>query len=268
MSADGRLRAALVQLDLQWESPEATQARARPWLESAKAAGADLAILPEMFATGFSMAADRIAQPEHGPTETWLRETARALDLWIVAGVAQRSGDANALPVNAALIASPEGKTVARYHKVHPFSFAKEHEHYAAGRGLVTVEIGGLRVTPVVCYDLRFPELFRAAVDSTDVFVVIANWPAARRAHWSTLLRARAIENQSWVLGVNRVGDGGGLSYAGDSAAIAPDGEIVATAAMAETLLIADCDRARVESLRAAFPVLRDRRPEAYRVLP
>lgn len=267
--SDAQLRVALVQLEIAWEDPAKTFLRARPWLEHAKSAGARLAILPEMFATGFSMAAERIAEPEGGPIERWLGETARALDLWLVAGVAQRpSGDATgSLPVNAALVVSPSGAIAARYHKVHPFSFAREHEHYRGGDGVATAAIGGARVTPIVCYDLRFPELFRVAADSTDVFVVIANWPAARRAHWQTLLRARAIENQAWVLGVNRVGEGGGLAYAGDSMVVAPDGEVIASAAMTETALVVDCDCARVDSARASFPVLRDRRPDAYRTI-
>jgi predicted amidohydrolase len=122
-----------------------------------------------------------------------------------------------------------------------------------------------VRVTPFVCYDLRFPEPFRTAAADTDVYAVVANWPDERREHWRTLLRARAIENQAYVVGVNRVGDGGRLHYAGDSAAISPLGEVLAEGDDRERVLFADIDPATVARLRSRFPALDDRRPEAYR---
>ena len=125
------------------------------------------------------------------------------------------------------------GLEVLRYHKIHPFSYAGEHEHYAGGEALLSAEVEGVRVTPVICYDLRFPELFRAAADRTDLFVVIANWPEKRAHAWRTLLLARAIENLAFVLGVNRVGTGGGEPHSGDSALVDPYGRLVAGAALA-----------------------------------
>jgi len=163
-----------------------------------------------------------------------------------------------------ALVVSPDG-SVARYAKIHPFSYGGEHLHYAPGDRVVTVEIDGVRVTPFVCYDLRFPEPFRAAAAETDLYVVVANWPELRREHWKTLLRARAIENQAYVAGVNRVGDGDGLHYAGDSAAVSPLGETLAEGDEQERVLLADVEPEEVAKLRARFPALEDRRPEAYR---
>ncbi|MEO8433104.1 MAG: carbon-nitrogen family hydrolase [Acidobacteriota bacterium] len=255
------MRIALIQMDIAWEHVAENHRRAGALLESAARGGARLAALPEMFSTGFSMAPERIAQPEGGESETFLRERARALDLWILASVPQRGG---VRPRNVALLVGPEG-SVARYAKIHPFSFAGEDRHYAAGDRVVTVEVEGVRVTPFVCYDLRFPEPFRVAARDTDLFVVVANWPDKRREHWRTLLRARAIENQAYVAGINRAGEGDGLSYAGDSAAIDPLGETLAEADREQTILFAEVDPARVADLRARFPALEDIRPAAYR---
>jgi len=130
---------------------------------------------------------------------------------------------------------------------------------------VVTADVEGVSVTPLVCYDLRFPEPFRLAAKETDLFAVVANWPAKRREHWRTLLRARAIENQAYVLGVNRVGEGNGLVYAGDSAALSPLGETLAEASGSEAVLLVDVDPAAVREARATFPVLSDIRPSAYR---
>jgi len=255
------MRLALLQMDLAWEDVAANHRRARRLLEEAKAEGARLAILPEMFSTGFSMRPEKIAQKPGGPSETFLRDAARELGLWIIASIPE-AGEPR--PRNVALVVSPEG-SVTRYAKIHPFSFGGEHLHYVGGERVVTVPIDGVRVTPFVCYDLRFPEPFRLAAAETDLFVVVANWPDQRRDHWKTLLRARAIENQAFVAAVNRVGDGDGLHYVGDSAAVSPLGETLAEGDDQERLLIADVDPERVAKLRARFPALEDRRPEAYK---
>ena len=255
------MRVALLQTDIAWEDVAENHRRAARLLARAKEGGATLAVLPEMFSTGFSMDAGRIAQPPGGPSESFLREQARALGLWILASVPEQGEPA---PRNMALLVSPEG-TVVRDAKIHPFSFAGEDRVYSAGDRVLTAEVDGVRVTPLVCYDLRFPEPFRAAADDTDLFVVVANWTDQRREHWRTLLRARAIENQAYVVGVNRAGEGNGLHYSGDSAAVAPLGETLAEAGPGEQVLFADVDPAVVAKLRERFPALQDRRPSAYR---
>lgn len=255
------MRIALLQMDLAWEDVAENHRRARRMLQQAGSQGARLAVLPEMFSTGFSMDAARVAEPPGGPSETFLRGAAKELGLWIVASIPETS---ETKPHNMALVVSPDG-SVARYAKIHPFSYGGEHLHYAPGDRVVTVQIDGVRVTPFVCYDLRFPEPFRAAASETDLYVVVANWPDLRREHWKTLLRARAIENQAYVAGVNRVGDGDGLHYAGDSAAISPLGETLAEGDEQERVLLADVEPEKVAKLRARFPALEDRRPEAYR---
>ena len=128
------------------------------------------------------------------------------------------------------------------------------------GDGFVTVDVGGLRVTLFVCYDLRFADEFWSCAADTDVYLVPANWPASRRLHWQVLLQARAIENQAYVIGCNRVGDGGGLSYVGDSRIVDPAGELLATAAQDETILLAEVTAERVAEVRARFRFMQDRR--------
>jgi predicted amidohydrolase len=255
------MRVALLQTEIAWEDVAENHRNAARLLARAKAGGATLAVLPEMFSTGFSMDAARIAQPPGGASETFLREQARELGLWILASVPEQGEPS---PRNMAMLVPPEG-AVVKYAKIHPFSYAGEDRVYTAGDRVVTAEVDGVRVTPLVCYDLRFPEPFRAAAEDTDLFVVVANWPDQRREHWRTLLRARAIENQAYVVGVNRAGEGDRLRYVGDSAAIAPLGETLAEAGPGEQVLFADVDPAVVAKLRARFPALKDRRPAAYR---
>jgi predicted amidohydrolase len=263
------VKIALVQFDIAWEDPAENHRRVAGRLEEAAGKGARLALLPEMFPTGFSMDAARIAQPPGGPTEAFLKKIAGELSLWIIgsipeAGGVEPPGTGASAPRNTALVVSPAGEVV-RYSKIHPFTYGGEHRHYAAGDRVVTVSIDGVRVTPFVCYDLRFPEPFRFAAKETDLFVVVANWPDARREHWRTLLRARAIENLAYVAGVNRVGDGGRLHYAGDSALIDPWGETLAEGDASDRVLTGDVDPGKVAEARTRFPVLEDVRMEAYR---
>ncbi|MSP54672.1 MAG: carbon-nitrogen family hydrolase [Myxococcales bacterium] len=250
------MRVALVQLDIAWEDPIENRRRAERRVREAAALGARLVILPEMFTCGFSMRAAELAEPEGGPTEEWMAEVASGMDVWILGGAPQQSPLG---PRNRAILMSPAG-AVQRFTKLHPFSFADEPAHYAAGDELVTWNVDGLRVTPFICYDLRFPEIFRKQVDRTDLYVVIANWPERRRAHWQALLLARAIENQAFVAGVNRVGDGDGMHYCGDSALISPWGERLAGGAEQEGVFVAEVSAAAVADARERFPVLKDRR--------
>jgi predicted amidohydrolase len=259
------MKVAAVQHDVVWEDRAATLRRLEPLVATAATAGARLVVLTEMFPTGFSMDAARVAEPEGGPTTDWLLSRAAAEGVWLCGSVAiWPAGTDLAAPgaraVNRFLVAGPDG-SLARYDKLHPFSYAGEHEHYAAGteRGLV-LEVDGVRVAPFVCYDLRFADEFWDLAPAVDCYVVVANWPTARRAHWQALLVARAIENQAYVVGVNRVGEGDGIPYSGDSRVVAPSGEVLAGAAEIETVLLADVDPEVVAATRARYPFLADRR--------
>jgi predicted amidohydrolase len=251
------LRVAAVQHDIVWEDPKANFERLAPMIEAAARGGARLVALTEMYATGFSMDAGRIAEPVGGPSTQFVVEQAVAHDVWVCGSVPELP-DGASKPFNQLVLAAPDG-SVHRYAKVHPFSYGREHDHYAAGAGYSTVEIDGVRVTPLVCYDLRFAYAFWDVAPATDAYVVVANWPESRRVHWQVLLRARAIENQAYVVGVNRVGHGGKLEYAGDSCVVDPLGAVLATASGIETTLVADLDTEVVAATRAKFPFLADR---------
>ncbi|MET0628608.1 MAG: carbon-nitrogen family hydrolase [Acidimicrobiia bacterium] len=253
------MRVAAIQHDVVWEDPGATFELVAPLLAHAAAEGARLAVLTEMYATGFSMDTDRIAEPVEGPSATFLVEQAARHDMWVCGSIPEQ-GASGEQPANTLVLAAPDG-AVHRYRKIHPFSYSGEHEHYRAGDAFVTVAVDGVRCSLFVCYDLRFADEFWALAPDTDCYLVPANWPAKRRDHWRTLLRARAIENQAYVVGVNRVGEGGGIEYVGDSAIIGPFGEeLVDGADVGEAVLVADVDPTHVADVRARFPFLTDRR--------
>jgi predicted amidohydrolase len=199
---------------------------------------------------------------EDRETERFLAETARTRGLYVLGGVVTRAPDGRGR--NEAVVFGPEGAQIARYQKMHPFSFGGETAHYASGRQPIVVEIGGWAAAPFVCYDLRFPEVFRSAVRSggAQLFIVIANWPEAREAHWTALLAARAIENQAYVVGVNRCGRDPSHAYGGRSQIIGPRGEEIADAGRGEGIVQARLDRDALESWRRAFPALADIHPE------
>jgi predicted amidohydrolase len=252
------MRIAALQHDIAWEDRETNLARLAPQVDQAVGAGARLVVLTEMFATGFSMSTDRTAEDLDGPIVTWLTDQATRHGVWVAGSLALRDPDRD-LPLNALCLVSPDGD-LHRYDKLHPFTYAGEHERFSAGDRFVTVDVEGLRVTLFVCYDLRFADEFWATARDTDVYLVVANWPEARRGHWRALLDARAIENQAYVVGVNRVGEGGQLRYVGDSRIVDPLGEVLVSAAGTETILLADLDPQVVRDARERLPFLPDRR--------
>jgi len=252
------LRVAAVQHDIRWEDREATLAHLEPLVATAAASGARLVALTEMFAVGFTPHADRVAEPPGGPTTVWLRSQARTHQAWVCGSVPIVPHGADR-PFNRLVLAGPDGE-MATYDKVHPFRYAGEDRRFASGdQRAVTVDVDGARTTLTVCYDLRFADQYWEAAPATDLFVVVANWPASRRQHWRSLLVARAIEDQAYVLGVNRVGTGGKESYIGDSCIIDPWGEVLAQASRVETVLTADIDPAEVGRVREEYPFMRDR---------
>jgi predicted amidohydrolase len=254
------VRVAAIQHDIVWEDRDATLARLEPQVRRAAAANARLVAVTEMFATGFSMRTHHTAEPPDGPTVTWMHEQATDKEVWLAGSVPLRPTDGDGLPTNSLILAGPDG-TQHRYDKLHPFSYAGEHERFSAGEKLVTVDVEGVRWSLSVCYDLRFADLYWDQAADTDAYLIVANWPAARRHHWRGLIDARAIENQAYVVAANRVGSGGDLDYAGDSRIVDPTGEVLAAAAGGETMLLADIDPAVVAETRKRFPFQQDRRP-------
>jgi omega-amidase len=259
-----RLTVALGQYDTGWHSPVESLARARVIAQQARAAGADLLVLPEMCASGFTMDVDHFAESANGRSARALSALAADHQLWLIAGLSMsRDGQY----VNSALAFAPDGSLVASYDKQRLFEYAGETGVYSAGTSSCVVQLGGLSVALFVCFDLRFPELFREVGPEVDACVIIANWPSARQRHWEVLTQARAIENQCYVVAVNRIGDGDGLKYAGGSMILNPWGERCDRPARESALAIGEVSRSMVARIRGAFPPA-DRRDQFDKEVP
>lgn len=253
------MKIALLQWDTYWEDPESNFGRVRELLdEVVDEETPELVSLPELFATGFSMNVDELAEPVGGPTYEFLSKQAQRYDLFLQGSILERAGNRGK---NVAIIFNPDGEVICRYAKIHPFSYADEDQYYEPGTRVETTDILGITVCPVICYDLRFPELFRKGIQNgAELFLVPANWPTARLDHWNTLLHARAIENQTYVAAANRTGEGNGLKYPGHSTLVDPWGETVDVLDDQEGVLIGHVDPERLEEIRTSYPFLQDKR--------
>jgi predicted amidohydrolase len=259
------MRVHLLQLDLAWEDPEANLRNIAAACDDASLLPGDLVVLPELCTTGFSLpGAARLAEPVDGPSVRFLRSLAARHGCRFIAGLPLRDDTGRAR--NAALLLDASGP-LARYDKTHPFSPPREGDHLPAGDRIVVPSLDGLKLSLFVCYDLRFPEIFRsAAAAGAECLVVLASWPETRAEHWRLLLRARAVENQAIVVGVNRVGSDPFFRYPGRSAVIGPHGDAWVELGDRPGWGRAELDDAEVRSWRERFPALRDRRTEAPRL--
>ena len=242
------LRTALLQMNVVWGDPAVNRRTAERMIRALK--DTDIVFLPEMFTTGFMASDTSQAEPREGPSVGWMRRIAAETGLALAGSLV--IGDGTGRPSNRFLFAFPEGRLVW-YDKRHLFSFSGEERFYAPGTERVVIEYKGFRILPMVCYDLRFPVWSRNRNDY-DVAVYTASWPKTRIAAWDALLRARAIENQCYVLGINRVGsdpstryDGHsvGLDFLGDTLASLPEGE--------EGVVRVELDGARLAEYREHF---------------
>lgn len=248
------------QFDLVWEEPPQNEAIVEAWLAARRPEAGSLLVLPEMFSTGFTMEPDRTAQSMDGSTEGRVSGWARKYGVWILGGLAVRQPQGFA---NEAVVWGPDGARVTRYRKQRPFSPGGESACYTRGSDPVVFAWGELQVSPFICYDLRFPELFREATARwrPELFVVIASWPDKRVAHWLKLLQARAIEGQAYVVGVNRTGRDPQHSYSGHSVVVDPLGDIIADAATADGAVEAVLDPTALREYRTKLPFLDDQGP-------
>lgn len=246
------LKISLVQFEPSWEAPTDNRMQLENLLQPL-AGATDLVVLPEMFTTGFSMNALANAEPPRGETEQWLQQQAANLDCAITGSIAVGEEDG---VFNRMLFATPAACHC--YDKRHLFRMAGEHKRYRSGGQRVVVPWRGWRILLQVCYDLRFPVFSRNRNDY-DLALYVANWPAARRMHWRQLLVARAIENLACVAGVNRIGrDANGLSYSGDSLAIAADGEVLVDLRDAGVIETLSLSAQKLKSYRKTFPADQD----------
>lgn len=248
-----------LQLDLVWQNPEANRKHIDDLLFEYKK-DVDIIVLPEMFTTGFSMQASQNFEELRGPTVHWMEELAQKRDALICGSLIIREDGEF---YNRFLMVSPDG-IIGEYNKRHLFRMADEHNHYMQGEEWVRAEYKGWRILPQVCYDLRFPVFSRNRLDaegklSYDLLIYVANWPTPRVNHWETLLQARAIENQSFVIGVNRVGvDGVDVPYSGSSMILDAKGQRLAFETGKEAILEAELDPAPMNAYREKFPMWKD----------
>ena len=248
------MQVAAVQLDIAWEDKATNHTEIERMLGEADISPGAFVLLPELGDTGFSFNLDRIVDKR---SLVWGQALARRLRIWLQIGYAQRGPDGRGR--NCAAIISPEGDHLGTYEKVHPFTYGRETDYYGSGGHLLIRSCAGAAVCPLICYDLRFPELFRiGSAAGAEIVTLGANWPQARQAHWRALLIARAIENQAYVVGANRVGADPHLRYAGGSIIVSPTGEILAEADSEPVVLRADLNLTALRQWREQFPALRD----------
>ncbi len=248
------LKIAVFQFDLEWENIQANLTKVDLMLEQLSGK-ADIVFLPEMFASGFTMNAAKVAQTMDGQTISWLKNRSAAYSLAICGSmVIHESGKF----YNRLVFAEPSGK-VSHYDKRHLFTMGGEEKAYSQGESRLIVEYLGWRICPLICYDLRFP-VWSRNLNNYDLLVYVANWPEQRSLVWNTLLKARAIENQSYVVGVNRIGsDGNNITYLGQSQIIDAKGNAIALATdYSKDIILTGLSYSKLEKFRRKFPVLDD----------
>lgn len=254
------MRVLLLQLDLAWQDAATNRAAVERAIEAAAPRPGSLVLAPEMTDTGFI---HRITPGIATDGAAFASATARRFGIWYQHGGVEAAEDG--FGRNVAVIAAPDGRIAARYEKIHPFGYGAETEGFRGGERIVVVDThakeGGraTRVAPFICYDVRFPEIWRlAALAGAEVFTIGANWPEARQAHWRALCISRAIENQAYVVACNRTGKDPAINYGGGSLVVSPQGEIVAEAGREATTITADLDLDALRAWRERFPALRD----------
>ena len=250
----GNLKAGLVQFNIQWEDSPANIAIIEDLVPGDS--DVDLIILPEMFNTGFSMNPQRIAQKEDGEAVTWLKSFSEGLGNTIMGSVAiEEKGKF----YNRCFVVK-NGDIVARYDKHNLFTMAGEELVYSRGDRNITFELNGWKIKPFICYDLRFP-VWCHNEDEADLMIFLANWPGTRITHWSALLKARAIENQAFVIGVNRIGhDGSGKNHDGYSSVVSPMGELYNEHINDQGMFTTELNKKEIKDFRSMFNVLQDKK--------
>ena len=259
-----KLTISLAQIDIRLGDIAANLAHGQTLVQEAAQRGSDLIVFPELWTTGYDLTrADELAETlPAGPTARLLSAWATEYDLWVT-GSLLLQGEAGVF--NAAPLFGPQGQIVGPYRKIHRFGPMGEDRWLEAGNRPGLFDLPWGKIGLGICYDLRFPELFRAyALAGASLILLLSEWPHPRLAHWRTLIRARAIENQCYFIAVNRVGSDRDNTFCGHSAIIDPWGEVMVEAGESEALLTASIDLALVDEVRSRIPVLADRRPACY----
>jgi len=253
------MRASCIQLNIKWEDQEVNYIRARKLIREVAKGGAELVCLPELFSTGVTMNSGVFAESHRGETCRFLSQEAKNNRIHLVGSFIEENG--GRLPYNTFVVHNPHGRLISKYHKTNLFTYGGEDAAYTPGDGKIPIiKIHGFSVSPLICYDIRFPGLSWAAVDKgANLLIVPANWPRGRIYQWIILLQARAVENMAYVIGVNQVGCSPRNRFPGHSMIIGPVGEILGKAGAKETVLTRDLDLKELQHYRREFPALRDR---------
>ena len=259
------MKIAVAQMNIVWNDKKANYIKAASFAKIASKEGADLIAFPEMFTTGFTTDIHFAAESFDGQTPSLMCSIARKHKLMVIGGYVQ--SQKNGRPLNVSLSVDKNGTSLATYAKIHLISLLNEDKSCSAGYLPVTFKLEKIRAASLICYDLRFPELFRLLADQCGLIFVIASWPSVRQAHWDILLPARAVENQLFIVGVNRVGNGGGHNFTGGSTVIDPAGRVIASGGSHESLFFADIDLSMVQKIRREMPFLKDRKKHIFQKL-
>jgi omega-amidase len=257
------MKVACIQYNIVWENQEKNFLLVERLVKELIKKKPQLVLLPELFSTGVTLNSIRFEEDINGKTCTFLSGLAKKFKIYVLGSFVEKQMKKK--PKNSVVVFNPEGKLICKYQKNHVFTYGGENRSYSDGEGITNFRIGKFLITPLICYDLRFPEIFRKAIDNgTNIFVIPANWPNPRKEHWITLLKARAIENQSYIIGINRVGNSPTLSFFGNSLIVSPKGDIINQAGSKEQVIISDLDIEEVTNFRSIFPTLRDRKDNHY----
>jgi omega-amidase len=254
------MKISLIQLGIEWEDPDKNKKTAAGLIRKAAKEGADLVCLPELFSTGVTLDSIKFAEKERGETCGFLSQLAELHGIYLVGSFIEVNGRKH--PYNASITYGPEGGRISKSRKIHLFTHGGEDKGYSFGKPTVTIfNAGGFTICPIICYDLRFPAIFQAALGKgANLFIVQANWPTGRRTHWETLLAARAIECQSYVAGVNQVGKSPRNEFFGGSKMIDPMGEIISEASDRQEVITVSISSDSVGDYRGKYPFQNERR--------
>ena len=260
------MKIALISMDQKWEDKAYNLTQCEVFVKHASELGAELIIFPEMTLTGFTMNTNISAEDaDHSKSIAKLSAISRTYKVAMIAGVVLKSNDK---AENVLIALSSAGIEQVRYSKIHPFTFAGENKYFNAGKTIEKLQVGAFTIGLSICYDLRFPELYTALAKDCNLLVNIANWPKRRIEHWKTLLRARAIENQTFVIGVNRTGiDGNGLEYEHSSMLLNANGEMVQPDIMDGEVSLYTIHADELKQFKKSFSTTQDRQPDLYRTL-
>lgn len=250
----------IAQIDIAWEKVNQNIIKIEDYIKKAAKDNVELILFPEMALTGFTMNINNLTLSEEEIIK-WAKKLAQNYNINIGLGFAIRVDEKGK---NIYTIVSNKGEILAKYSKIHPFSYGGEKEKFDSGDEISICRINEFKLSPFICYDLRFPEIFQIASKEAQIITVAASWPDAREEHWITLLKARAIENQCYIIGINRIGFGGGLHYNGASIFVDPNGKILNDINDKEGLIIKELKMEKVKEIKSIFDIKFDRREKLY----